>query len=75
MNNVPVNFSTKHRAMLGNVRKWIDKGHVAIDPDLFPELLTELRIATADEEMTLDKTEYSMDLLDSLRLSMEYIVY
>ena len=41
MNIVPVNFSTKHRAMLGNVRKWIDKGHVAIDPDLFPELLTE----------------------------------
>jgi len=50
-----VNFSTKHRAMLGNVRKWIDKGHVALDPDLFPELLTELRIATADEEMSLDK--------------------
>ena len=45
--------------MLGNVRKWIDKGHVAIDPDLFPELLTELRIATSDEEMPLDKTEYS----------------
>jgi hypothetical protein len=41
----------------------------------FPELLTELRIAQADEEMSLDKTEYSMDLLDSLRLSMEYIVY
>jgi hypothetical protein len=75
MNIVPVNFSTKHRAMLGNVRKWIDKGHVAIDPDLFPELLTELRIATSDEEMTLDKTEYSMDLLDSLRLAFEYIVY
>ena len=49
--------------MLGNVRKWIDKGHVAIDSNLFPELLTELRIATADEEMSLDKTEYSMDLL------------
>jgi hypothetical protein len=46
-----------------------------IDPDLFPELLTELRIATSDEEMSLDKTEYSMDLFDSLRLSMEYIVY
>jgi hypothetical protein len=75
MNIIPVNFSTKHRAMLGNVKKWIDKGHVAIDSDLFPELLTELRIATSDEEMTLDKTEYSMDLLDSLRLSMEYIVY
>jgi hypothetical protein len=75
MNIIPVNFSTKHRAMLGNVRKWIDKSHVAIDPDLFPELLTELRIATSDEEMSLDKTEYSMDLLDSLRLAMEYIVY
>jgi hypothetical protein len=61
--------------MLGNVRKWIDKGMVAIDHDLFPELLTELRIAQADEEMTLDKTKYSMDLLDSLRLSMEYIFY
>jgi hypothetical protein len=70
-----VNFSTKHRAMLGNVRKWIDKGHVAIDSDLFPELLTELRIATSDEEMSLDKTEYSMDLLDSLRLAFEYIIY
>jgi hypothetical protein len=55
--------------------KWIDKGHVAIDSDLFPELLTELRIATSDEEMTLDKTEYSMDLLDSLRLAFEYIIY
>ena len=70
-----VNFSTKHRAMLGNVRKWIDKGHVALDPYLFPELLTELRIATADEEMTLDKKEIPMDLLDSLRLAFEYIVY
>ena len=61
--------------MLGNVRKWIDKGHIAIDPDLFRELLTELRIATSDEEMSLDKTEYPMDLLDSLRLAFEYIVY
>ena len=33
--------------MLGNVKKWIDKGRVAIDPDLFDELLTELRIASA----------------------------
>jgi hypothetical protein len=61
--------------MLGNVKKWIDKGQVAIDPDLFPELLTELRIATSDEEMSLNKTDYSMDLLDSLRLAMEYIDY
>jgi hypothetical protein len=31
--------------MLGNVKKWIDKEMVAIDPELFPELLIELRIA------------------------------
>jgi hypothetical protein len=36
----------------------------------FPELLTELRIAQADEEMSLDKTEYSIDLLDSLSLRL-----
>jgi len=28
-----------------------------------------------DEELSLDKTEYSMDLLDSLRLAIEYIKY
>jgi hypothetical protein len=67
----PVSFGERHRQMLGNVKKWIDKGQVAIDS----ELLTELRTATSDEEMTLDKTEYSMDLLDSLRLAFEYIVY
>ncbi|HET7344761.1 MAG TPA: hypothetical protein VFJ05_02695 [Nitrososphaeraceae archaeon] len=39
-----------------------------MDSDLFPELLTELRIAQADEEMSLDKKDYSMDLIvfDSL---------
>jgi hypothetical protein len=74
MNIVPVNFSTKHRSMLGNVRKWIDKGHVAIDPDLFPELLTELRIATSDEEMSLDKTEYSMDSICASLTTLSKIV-
>jgi hypothetical protein len=75
MNIVPVSFGERHKAMLGNVKKWIDKGQVAIDPTLHPERLIELRIAISDEEMSLDKTDYSMDLLDSLRLAMEYIKY
>jgi hypothetical protein len=61
--------------MLGNVKKWMDMGRIAIDPDVYPELMTDLRIATSDEEMSLNKSEYSMDLLDSLRLAFEYIVY
>jgi len=61
MNIVAISFGERHRAILGNVKKWIDKCQVAIDPDQFPELLTELRIATSDEEMSLDKTDYPMD--------------
>jgi hypothetical protein len=37
------------------IQESLTKGHVAIDSNLIPELLTELRIATADEEMSLDK--------------------
>lgn len=75
MNVVPVNFSTQGRAMLSNVKKWIDKGRVAIDADDHKELMLDLRIAQADEEMKLDKTDNTMDMLDALRLAMEYYVY
>jgi hypothetical protein len=73
MNVVPVSFGEKE--MLVNVKKWIDMGRVAIDAEAHHELMTDLRIATTDEEMSLQKTEYSMDLLDSLGLAFEYIVY
>ena len=63
INIVPVSFGEKGRAMLDNVKKWIDMGRVAIDAEAHPELMTDLRIATADEEMSLQKTEYSMDLI------------
>ena len=45
----------------------------AIDPQKHSQLHTDLRIATSDEELSLDKKEFSMDLLDSLRLAMEFI--
>jgi hypothetical protein len=73
MQIVPINFSTDGKQMLDKVKKWISKKWVAIDPDLFPELLTELRVATAtNEEMQLDKHVFTHDLLDALRLSMCY---
>jgi predicted acylesterase/phospholipase RssA len=57
--------------MLGNVKKYIDMGRIAIDPQENKELLTELRIATANEDMLLQKDQTNtMDLLDSLRLAM-----
>ena len=37
------------------------------------ELLTEPRIATSDEGVSLDKTDYSIDLLDSLTLPPNYL--
>lgn len=57
--------------MLGNVKKYIGMGRIAIDPQENKELLTELRIATANEDMLLQKDQTNtMDLLDSLRLAM-----
>jgi hypothetical protein len=79
MNVVPIPFQgtadklTGGRAMLGKVKKWIDKERIAIEPTVHSELLTQMRLATADELMELDKSEMSLDLLDALRLSFNYI--
>jgi hypothetical protein len=56
-------FGEKHKVMLGNVKKWMDMGRITIDPDVYPELMTDMRIATADEDMSLQKTEYTTDLI------------
>ena len=48
MKIVPVNFAERGKIMLAKVVKLLDMNKVAISPDLFPELLTEMRIATAD---------------------------
>jgi hypothetical protein len=54
--------------MLENVKKYMDMGRMGIDPETNKELLTELRIATANEEMMLQKDQTNtMDLLDSFR--------
>ena len=49
--------------MLDNIKKWMDAKRMAIDSDAHPELLTELRTAQSVEDMTLNKSEYTMDLI------------
>lgn len=71
VNIVPVSFDEKGRQMLDNVKKCMNMKRIAIDAEEHPEL----RIATSDEDMNLDNTEYTMDLLDSLRLAFKYIIY
>lgn len=63
MNIVPVSSGERHRHVLGNIKKWMDMGRIAIDPDVYPELMTDLRIATADGGMSLRKTECNMDFI------------
>jgi len=41
--------------MLGNCKKLQDKGAIAIDPDIHKDLIQELRLASADEDMSLSK--------------------
>jgi uncharacterized protein (UPF0276 family) len=57
--------------MLMNLKKYMDMHRIAIDSDLHKDLITEMRIATADEHLSLEKTkEQTYDLLDSFRLAV-----
>jgi hypothetical protein len=74
MRVVPVNFNTQGKPMLGNLKKYIDMGKVAIDPAEHSELLADLRVCTADENLSLKKDQsQTMDLLDAFRLAMKFI--
>jgi hypothetical protein len=75
MNIVPVNFSQKQQAMLDHAKEVIDRGAVAINPDIPGniDLLTDLRIAKNKvETLKLDKTENRLDCFDAFRLALEY---
>ena len=41
--------------------------------EVHKDLIQELRLASADESMSLDKSEFSFDLLDSFRLALEFV--
>jgi hypothetical protein len=74
MRIVPVNFNTKHKAMLGHCKMILesDGGRIAINPDRFDKLITSLRTAV-DNDGTLDKeaTSYT-DIFDAYRLALKF---
>jgi hypothetical protein len=43
--------------------------------DVHKALIQELRLASAEEDMSLDKSGFSFDLLDSFRLALEFVKY
>jgi Terminase large subunit, T4likevirus-type, N-terminal len=66
----PVNFSTEHRNMLGNLHAVVSKEYLAI-PSKYDKLLTSLRTAYAEElNLKKDVTSYD-DLFDALRLALK----
>jgi hypothetical protein len=71
MQIVPIPFSVKHKQMLEKLIKMANKGNLAVNPDRFPELTSDLNIAKS-EDLKLDKkAPNTLDLLDGLRLALE----
>jgi hypothetical protein len=73
---LPVSFSTHHKAMLSNVKAFLDddRGLVQINPQ-FQKLIDSLRSAQAKEYSLLKDESPFNDTLDSFRLAMNYFVY
>jgi hypothetical protein len=71
MKVVPVNFREEGREMLEKTRIFMDKGWIVIHSG-HQELIQQLRIAKTKEGGNLDKSRYSLDLVDALRLSVKH---
>jgi hypothetical protein len=55
----PLYLATVNRQIAASSQPLSELPTISIIFAILPLLLTELRIATSDEEMSLDKTEYS----------------
>jgi len=72
MHVIPVNFDRKTGAdMIVNVQNVMSLGALAI-PEVFKDLVVQMRIAKGTIDGRLDKHKYSMDLLDALRLYLRH---
>jgi hypothetical protein len=60
--------------MLEKLKDFADKGLLAVNPDKFEDLMSDLRVARVQgRKLEKDKaSNQTMDLLDALRLSTEY---
>jgi len=74
MQVIPVNFSSEHKAMLGNCKMLLEKdgGYIAVNPR-FDKLITSLRTAVGQNEGVLDKEATSYDdVFDAFRLALAF---
>lgn len=74
MTIIPIPFNIKGESMLENLKELSDKSLLAINPDKFEDLMSDLRTARVEGRKLLkDKTSsQTWDLLDALRLACNY---
>lgn len=74
MSIIPIPFNVRGEPMLEKLKDFADKGLLAINPDKFEDLMSDMRVARVQgRKLEKDKsTNQTFDLLDALRLSTEY---
>lgn len=74
MTIIPIPFNIKGEPMLEKLKDFADKGLLAVNPEVFDDLMSDLRIARVQgRKLEKDKSSnQTMDLLDALRLSTEF---
>jgi len=71
MKVIPIVFTRERAAeMLTHMQRLVSSGYLAV-PEQFKELVVQMRIATATEGR-LDKSQYSLDLIDATRLNLQH---
>lgn len=74
MSIIPIPFNIKGEPMLEKLKDFADKGLLAVNPDKFEDLMSDMRIARVEGRKLIKEkaSNQTMDLLDALRLSCEY---
>jgi hypothetical protein len=72
MQVIPVNFSSEHKAMLGNCKMLLenDGGYIALNPR-FDKLIISLRTAVGQNDNNKEVTFYD-DVFDAFRLALVF---
>jgi hypothetical protein len=71
MTVIPVNFSTKHKQMLGHAKILFEQGHVSINSK-HDKLIASLRTAVENEGILDKETTSYDDIFDAFRLALGF---
>lgn len=71
---IPIPFNIKGESMLEKLKDFADKGLLAVNPDAFEDLMSDMRTARVEGRKLIKEkaSNQTMDLLDALRLSTEF---